>query len=141
LFTEEDLMRTQIDSSLLEMALVGLNVKRDEIIQRMAELQRHLGVRSRGAEAPTVMQGLAAAKKVRRTMSAAARKRIADAQKLRWAKFHDAQKQATAKKSAGKKPAPKKKLSPAAKAKLVANLAKARAAKAAKKTEAEAVES
>jgi DNA-binding protein HU-beta len=96
-----------------------------------------------------VTQGLATAKKVKRTMSAAARKRIANAQKLRWAKFRKSAekpaavaKKATVKKAApkaAKKTAPKRKISAAAKANLVANLAKARAAKAAKKTAGEAV--
>jgi hypothetical protein len=118
------------------MALVGLNARRDEIIQRMAELQRQLGVRSKGAAASMATQGPTAVNKVKRVMSAAARKRIADAQKLRWAKFRKSAEKPAA---AAKKAAPKRKLSAAAKANLVANLAKARAAKAAKKTEGEAV--
>jgi hypothetical protein len=59
-------------------------------------------------------------------LSPAAKKRIALAQKRRWAAFH-------AKQAApAKKDAPKRKLSAAAKAKLLANLAKARAVRAEK---------
>ena len=61
----------------------------------------------------------------------AGRKAISEATKKRWAAFH-ATKQA--KKPALKKAVAKRKLSPARKAALVANLAKARAAKAAKAT-------
>jgi hypothetical protein len=65
-------------------------------------------------------------------MSAAAKKRIAAAQKARWKKFHAEQKPATGKSA----PAPKKKMSPGRKAALSANLAKARAARAAKRQDA-----
>ena len=56
-------------------------------------------------------------------MSAAAKQRIAAAQRKRWAAFHAEQKGGVA---------PKRMLSAAARAKLAANLAKARVAKAAK---------
>ena len=59
-------------------------------------------------------------------MSAAAKRRIAAAQRKRWAAFHADQKGGSA------KTAPRRKLSAAAKVKLARNLAKARAAKAAK---------
>lgn len=129
----------------LEMALVGLNARREEVLQRMADLQRQLGGRSKGVSASTLAHEATAAKKVERKLSASARKRIADAQKLRWAKFHKAAKpaapakKATVKKAASEKAPPKRRMSAAAKAKLVANLARARAAKAAKKTEGETV--
>jgi hypothetical protein len=61
-------------------------------------------------------------------MSAKARKAIADAQKKRWESFRAA-KQAKNMKARGKRT-----LSSSAKANLVANLQKARAAKAARKT-------
>jgi hypothetical protein len=62
-------------------------------------------------------------------MSAAAKKRIAAGQKKRWAAFHAND----TKPVAAKKAAPKRKMSPERKAALVANLAKARAARAAKR--------
>ena|SRR5579872_3015202 len=74
----------------------------------------------------------------KRVISAAAKKRISEATKKRWVAFR-AQKEAAAKKAPAKKAATKRKLSPSRKAALVANLAKARAAKAAKKTTGEAV--
>jgi hypothetical protein len=71
--------------------------------------------------------------KPKRKMSAAGRKAISEATKKRWALFYAAKaKPVVAKKATAKKAAAKKKLSPARKAALVANLAKARAAKAAK---------
>jgi len=63
-------------------------------------------------------------------MSAAALRRISLAQKKRWAAYH-AKQGGTAKKAAPKKTA-KRKMSSERKAALVANLAKARAARAAK---------
>jgi hypothetical protein len=62
-------------------------------------------------------------------MSAAGRKAISEATKKRWAAFHAAKQ---SKKPALKKAVAKRKLSPARKAALVASLAKAREAKAAK---------
>jgi hypothetical protein len=44
-----DLMRRQIDNSVLEMALVGYNAKRDEVVQKMADIERQLGIRRKGA--------------------------------------------------------------------------------------------
>jgi hypothetical protein len=72
------------------------------------------------------------APKPKRKLSAAGKKAIVEATKRRWAAFHAANQ---AKKPALKKEIAKKKLSPAWKAALVANLAKARAAKAAKATD------
>ena len=60
----------------------------------------------------------------------------AAAQKRHWAAFREA-KEAEGSKAATKRAAPKRKLSADAKAKLVANLAKARAARAAKKVATE----
>jgi len=103
------------DIQTLKMALIGFQIERQKVQERIAEIERRLGGRT-----PHVAASSSGAKP-RREMSAAARKRIAAAQKKRWAVFHNAQKPA------------RKKLSPARKAALVANLAKARAAKAAKK--------
>ena len=44
-------MRRQIEGSLIEMALVGYTVKRDDIVQRMAVIRRQLEV---PASAPAV---------------------------------------------------------------------------------------
>ena len=75
-------MRTQIDNSVLEMALVGYSVKRDEIIQKMAEIERKLGVRPRKVAVSHVAAKVAptSAAEPKHNMSASARKRISAAQ-------------------------------------------------------------
>jgi len=110
----------KMDRSTLEMALIGYVAEVAKIEAAMASIRKELGIRGPRAAAA----GNAPAARGKRVLSPAARKRIADAQKKRWAAFH------------AKKAAPKRVMSPAAKAKLAANLAKARAAKAAKTRDA-----
>ena len=124
-------MAQQIENSVLEMALIGYEVERLKIESAMAAIRMQLGVRSERGAAPAVEASSPAAKP-KRTMSAAGRKAISDATKKRWAEFHAAEK---AEKPAAKAARPKRKMSRATKAKLTANLAKARAAKAAKKAQ------
>ena len=119
-------MAKPLDRSVLEMALIGYQRSLENIQEKMADIQRQLGIRPAKAAAPAAT-GEA---KPKRQMSAVARKRIALAQKKRWAAFH----QAEAPAPAPKKVAVKRRLSPVRKAALLANLAKARAAKAAKKS-------
>jgi hypothetical protein len=96
--------------------------------KRIGAAQRKRWAESKGeAESPSKT----VTAKPKRKMSAAGRKAISEATKKRWAAFHAAKQ---AKKPALKKAIARKKLSPARKAALVANLAKARAAKAAKAT-------
>jgi hypothetical protein len=116
-------MAKQHDHFLLEMALIGYAEQRREIESAIAALRSQLGTRS----TPAAADGA----KPKRKLSAAARKRIAAAQKKRWMEFHN--QEAVARKT---KAAPKRKLSPARRAALAANLAKARAAKAQKKAAA-----
>jgi hypothetical protein len=116
----------QLDSSILEMALVGYEAELLKIESAIEDIQRELGGRTQH------VASVDGAKPAKRMMSAAARQRIADAQKKRWAKVHAQQKAATTKAAVNLAPAKKSKLSPARKAALLANLAKARAAKAAK---------
>ena len=112
------------------MALVGYRAKRDEIAQKMAEIERELGARHKSEPTSGTPTMASPARKPKRTMSAAGKKAIRAALKKRWAAYHAQAGAVTpAKKSANK---PKRSLSPAAKAKLAANLAKARAAKAKK---------
>ena len=127
-------MRRQIDTAILEMALVGFNAKRDEVVQKMADIERQLGVHRKGASSPsaaTKKPTAAAKRNPSARLSAAGKRAIRAALKKRWAAFHA--------KTDGVKPAkpgakkPKRTMSPAIKAKLVANLAKARAAKAKKR--------
>jgi len=112
-------MPRTLDRSLLEMALVGYGSQAQQIEAAMATIRKELGVRP--TRAATTL-GAGAAKRKHR-MSAAGRRRIAAAQRKRWKAFHTVHKVMAT---------PKPKLSPDAKAKLAANLAKARAAKAAK---------
>jgi len=74
-------MPRTVDTSILEMALVGLRAQAQAIDEQMAALRKRLGIR--GDRTATRMSTDATQPK--RTMSAAARKRIADAQKKRWA--------------------------------------------------------
>jgi len=71
------------DPELLKAALVGYEHERAVIVEKIAEIQRQLGNR---AAAPSTNGA-----KPRRQMSPAARRRIAAAQRKRWAAFHKAQ--------------------------------------------------
>jgi len=74
-----------------EAALIGYEAERQKIQDKITELQRQVGSRAGRAAAP-----LAATPAGRgpRRMSAAARKRIAEAQKKRWAAYRRKQKAA-----------------------------------------------
>jgi hypothetical protein len=65
------------DTSLLQAALLGFEHMKRDVEEKIAEIQGRLGA---GAGA-----GSEAAAKPKRTLSAAARRRIAAAQKKRWA--------------------------------------------------------
>ena len=73
-----------IDSSILEAALIGYQRQRDEIDARMAEIRRQIGGQTPQASAA---EGEAPTK---RAVGAAARKRMAAAQRKRWAEFRKA---------------------------------------------------
>jgi hypothetical protein len=77
-----------IDTELLEMALVGLNARRAEVLRLIQTIEGRLGGRSKAGlnVGPTA--------EPKHTISAAARRRIAMAQKKRWAAYR-------AKKNAG----------------------------------------
>ena len=119
-------MQRKFDPSILEAALVGYTAERQKIQEKMTAIRKHRGGRVNIATPVTVASNGSGPK---RRMSAAARKRIALAQKKRWAEFHAMKKRHAL---TAKKAAPKRKLSPARRAALAANLAKARAAKVAK---------
>jgi hypothetical protein len=114
-----------MDKSILMAALVGYEVQLQKLQTAIAEIRSQLG-QGPGRPAAPIVEG---ASQPRRQMSAAAKKRIAAGQKKRWAAFHAND----TKPVAAKKAAPKRKMSPERKAALVANLAKARAARAAKR--------
>ncbi len=74
------------DQALLEAALIGYQHQLEQIEAKMADLRRQLGGKS---VAPSkTSAGAAPASGKKRQMSAAARKRIAAAQKKRWAEYH-----------------------------------------------------
>lgn len=116
-----------VDSDILEMALVGYEAERARIEAKIAEIQADL----RGGGQHSTAPRATADTKPKRKMSAKARKAIADAQKKRWEAFRAARQ--TEKPKTGRK----RTLSSSAKANLAANLQKARAAKAVQKTAAD----
>jgi hypothetical protein len=95
--------------------------------KRIGDAQRKRWAASKNAAEPSVP---VAAPKAKRKLSKAGRAAIVAATKKRWAAVHKSQKAALTKAPA------KRKMSPAQKAALVANLAKARAARAAKRATA-----
>ena len=106
------------DYSFLQMALIGYQAERQKIDEKITEIQRQLGQRTSAVSA----NGNRPAKGQRGPMSAAAKRRIALAQKKRWRAFHAQQ--------------GKKQTKPAASPKRLAALKKARAARAAKRASA-----
>jgi len=79
------------DTQLLQMALVGYEAERQKITQKIAELQAQLNGRSRRSGTPATATPVT---RFRRQMSPAARRRIATAQKKRWAAYRKKQKAA-----------------------------------------------
>lgn len=112
-----------INDSTLQAALVEYKAALDSINANISAIRTQLAVRAIRAAA-----GVQRARPKDR-MSAAGRQAIAAAQKKWWTKYR-AQQRAAA--SSARKVAPKREMSAERKAALVANLAKARAAKAAK---------
>ena len=73
------------DRTTLAMALVGYELERQKIDEKIREIRGQLGVhRGRAAAAPAAAKTAGGGRK-RRTLSAAARHRIAAAQRKRWA--------------------------------------------------------
>jgi hypothetical protein len=72
---------------ILEYALQHLERERDELQSRIDIIRRQLGGRAMASSAPAVsaQPAATAAPRKKRTLSEAARKRIAAAQKRRWA--------------------------------------------------------
>jgi hypothetical protein len=71
------------DRSFLEAALVGYQAQLASIQQSIKEIRKQLGQKSGGAS-----PAAEAAPRTKRRLSAAARKRIALAQKKRWAEYN-----------------------------------------------------
>jgi hypothetical protein len=77
--TRDRLTKMKTDYSLLEAALIGYQHQRELLEVKIADIQRQLG------NAPATVSD---EKPKKRVMNAAARKRIALAQRKRWAEFH-----------------------------------------------------
>jgi hypothetical protein len=107
-----------MDHETLTMALQAYQIEAHRIEAAMAAIRQRLG----GRTAPVIINRA----KRKRHMSAQAIERIRAGQKKRWAAFH-------AKQKAAVKATPKAKISPKRKVVLVANMAKARAARGARK--------
>jgi len=73
------------DETLLSAALEGLELQKKRIEEQIAQVKALLGGRRPKAAAPVAVIPAAAPKK--RQLSEAARKRIAAAQKRRWAEY------------------------------------------------------
>ena len=81
-----------IDPMFLNAALEGLELQRERIDEQLQHVKSLLGGKKpRAVPAAAAVKSKPAAK---RTLSATARKRIAKAQKKRWAAYHKAQKAA-----------------------------------------------
>jgi hypothetical protein len=74
------------DSSILETALIGLQHQLTQVDTKIADIRRKLGVRAPRVSSTTV-QAEGPRKQQRRKLSAAARKRIGEATRKRWAEF------------------------------------------------------
>ena len=79
---------SMLDIATLQAALVGYQVKHDELTAKMAEIRKRI----HGGDEPFPLVKGSPSPRKKRTMSAAARKRIGAAQKKRWAEFHKKQK-------------------------------------------------
>jgi hypothetical protein len=81
------------DTTTLEAALVGLELKRNEIDGLISKIKKQLGGKSSSAtsvSSPPAAKSQGAPRK-RRVLSADARKRIAAAQRRRWAEHRKTQ--------------------------------------------------
>ena len=101
------------DREIYEAALSGLQAQLNQTNEKMARIRARLGIR--GPRLPAASTDGAQRVSRKRTMSAAARKRIGEATKIRWAVFR-------AGKAEAEKPVekPKRKMSTAGRAAIVA---------------------
>ena len=86
--------KASADTTTLEAALVGLELKRNEIDGLIAKIKKQLGGKSSStlsvSSAPAAGKSQGTPRK-KRVLSAEARKRIAAAQKRRWAEHRKTQ--------------------------------------------------
>jgi len=81
--------KTTEDSTILQMALVGYQLEKDKIDAKIKEIQAKL----KGKKVPATSTGVEKTASVTRVLSPDARKRIAAAQKKRWAEHRKAKAQ------------------------------------------------
>lgn len=98
----------KVDLSLLHAALIGLESQRSNLEASIAEIRAELG--QNGRQTPKAITE----EPKKRTMSASARRRIALAQKRRWAAFHKTNAEPA------KQPQKKRKMSAAGRARIIA---------------------
>ena len=79
------------DREILEAALAGLQSELNRIDTAMSDLRARLGQRGRGRPAASADAAPTGGRRGRRRMSAAARKRIGEATRRRWAARREAQ--------------------------------------------------
>lgn len=77
---------TLSDPEILQAALDGLRTQKSKLEAQIAAIESALGGTRRGRPANSA-KAAAGAPRAKRTMSAAARRRIAEAQRERWAKY------------------------------------------------------
>jgi hypothetical protein len=77
---------TLSDPEILQAALEGLKAQRTKLETQISAIEAALGGSRRGRPANSVKTA-SSAPRAKRTMSAAARKRIAEAQRERWARY------------------------------------------------------
>ena len=85
---------TRLDSSILSAALEGLEQQQRKIDEQIREVRSMLGHRGPGRPAKHAATQTDGPVRKRRSMSASAKRRIAAAQKKRWAEYHKRQKAA-----------------------------------------------
>ncbi len=77
--------RSAYDPTTLQMALVGYEIQKHKIEDKIRELRAQLAGHGAGAVSAAPVEAKAGSRRRRRKLSAAARKRIAEAQRKRWA--------------------------------------------------------
>lgn len=77
--------RASSDTTMLAMALVGYEVEKKKIEEKIREIRARLGGGKAGGRASTAPSVKVGGPRHKRTLSAAARHRIAAAQRKRWA--------------------------------------------------------
>ncbi len=80
-----------MDNSIYQAALEGLELQKQRIEEQIKHVKGLLAGKSKVSSAPSPAAKSEDAPKKRRKLSAVARKRIAEAQKKRWAAFRKTQ--------------------------------------------------